>query len=55
MHEFWRRIREHSRKIGVGDFGKDGDITRVFLAENRNRFGQQGREDTQFDEGMHAV
>lgn len=55
MHEFRRRVREHAGKICVRDFGKDGDIARILLTENRNGLRQEGREDAEFDEGVHAV
>lgn len=54
-HELGSRVREHAGEVGVGDFGEDGDVARVFLAENRDGFGQGIREDAELGHDMHSV
>ena len=44
-----------ARELGVGAFGKDGEVARVFVAENRDGFGQGIREDAELGHDMHSV
>lgn len=55
VHEFGSRVGEHAGKIGVGDFGEDGDVARIFLAEDRDGFGQDIREDAELGHDVHSV
>lgn len=54
-HELGSRIGEHAGEVGVGDFGENGDVARVFLAENRDGFGQGIREYTELGHDVHPV
>ena len=40
VHKLWGRVGEHAREIGVGDLWEDGDVARIFLAQDGYGLGQ---------------
>lgn len=54
-HELGRWIREHAGKVCVRYFRKNGNVARVLLTQDRNRFGQGVWKDTELGHCMHSM
>ena len=54
-HKFRGWIRKHAREIGVGYLREDSDVAGIFLAEDRDCFGQDVGKNAHIRQSVHPM